>query len=137
MWTSRTAAHGRYTFSSRKLLFNAIGFLMAVGALIATISMPTEGYAASAAIQAAKAKCIVGERNDGYLGVVAGKSADAALRREVAAVNQQRKAAYTRIAKQNGVSIRDTGRLTAEKLIAKAKSGECVQDASGSWIKKR
>ena len=100
---------------------------------IASISL---AHSASASIEGAKAECLIGERNDGYLGVVSGKSIDDALRREMRSINQQRKAAYARLAERNGVTIDVTARLTAEKLINGAGAGECVQNASGAWIKK-
>lgn len=89
-----------------------------------------------AAVDAAKAQCVIGERNDGYLGVVAGQSASPDLDREIRSINQQRKAAYAELATRNGVTIEAAAVLTAERLINQAPSGHCVQDASGAWIKK-
>ena len=91
--------------------------------------------AASATVEAAKADCVIGEQNDGYLGFVPGARADANLVREVRSINQRRKAAYANLAERNGVTIDEAAKLTAEKLINGAASGECVQDASGAWIK--
>ncbi|MEO0398822.1 MAG: YdbL family protein [Pseudomonadota bacterium] len=124
--------------AKRKTLFSIVmAGALALGAAFVLLASPTTSFAASSAIEAAKRNCIVGERNDGYLGVVNEGRANDSLRREVASVNQRRKAAYTRLARQNGVSIRDTGVLTAEKLIRRAPSGQCVQNANGAWIKKR
>lgn len=92
-------------------------------------------YAASALIEGAKSKCVVGEQADGYLGVVDASKASADLRREVDSVNMQRKAAYTQLAAKNGVSIEVAASLTAEKLIAQATSGQCVRDQNGAWRK--
>jgi uncharacterized protein YdbL (DUF1318 family) len=92
--------------------------------------------AASPTIEKAKSGCVVGEQADGYLGVVDLSKADAALTREVASVNQQRKAAYSNLAQSKGVTIEVAAALTAEKLINQAPSGQCVRDGSGSWIKK-
>ncbi|MEL7487585.1 MAG: YdbL family protein [Pseudomonadota bacterium] len=92
--------------------------------------------AAPAAVERAKSECLIGERNDGYLGVVSGKSIDEALQREIRSINQRRKAAYEQIAARNGVTVNDTARLTAEKLINGARRGECVQNAAGAWIRK-
>lgn len=91
--------------------------------------------AASPAIEAAKDKCIVGEQADGYLGVVDGAAASEAIRREVRAVNQQRKAKYAELAAQNGVTIEDAAALTGKRLVEGASSGECVQTPDGSWAK--
>ena len=115
----------------------AAAAVVALGAsAIGAFALISSATAATPAIETAKSSCIVGERNDGYLGVVDEGRADDALRREVASVNQQRKAAYARIAQRNGVSIEDTAVLTAERLINQAGPGECVQNASGEWVRK-
>ncbi|MGE0407671.1 MAG: YdbL family protein [Amphiplicatus sp.] len=93
-------------------------------------------YAASALIEDAKSKCVVGEQADGYLGVIDSGEASAELRREVDSVNLQRKAAYARLAERNGVTVADAAKVTAEKLINQAPSGQCVRDQSGSWLRK-
>ena len=90
---------------------------------------------ATPATDAAKARCEIGERNDGYLGVVDGARVSETVRRDLREINQKRAAAYDRLAARNGVSRQDAARLTAEKLINSAPSGHCVQDASGSWVK--
>ena len=95
----------------------------------------TGAGAASAAIEDAKADCIVGEQSDGYLGVVDGAVASEGVRREVRSTNQQRKAAYANLAAKNGVTIEDTAALTGKKLVENADSGECVQLPDGSWAR--
>ncbi|MEM9705072.1 MAG: YdbL family protein [Pseudomonadota bacterium] len=107
---------------------------VAVSAMVTTLS-PTPAYA-NAIIDSAKAQCIIGERTDGYLGVVSGKSATAEQRREMRSVNQQRRAAYERLAARNGVTVAVAAQLTAEKLINQAPRGQCVQDSSGQWVQK-
>ncbi|MFQ5563161.1 MAG: YdbL family protein [Parvularculaceae bacterium] len=102
----------------------------------AALSTLSGASAASAAIEDAKSRCIVGEQADGYLGVVKAEEADDALRREVRDVNQQRKAYYAEIATRNGVTIEVTAALTAEKLINQAPSGQCVRNQQGVWLKK-
>lgn len=92
------------------------------------------GVAHAAPIDDAKADCQVGERIDGYLGVVDGASPDDAALRRMREVNQQRAAAYGDLAAKNGVTVDVTAKLTAEKLINKAPSGHCVQDEGGSWV---
>ncbi len=103
--------------------------------ILALIAAPI-AIAATASINAAKANCIVGERIDGYLGIVDESRASDEVRREVARINQQRKAAYTRLAQQNGVTIEDTGRVAAEQLINRAGSGQCVQNSGGAWVRR-
>ncbi len=111
-------------------------FTAALALLLAALSAPAPALAQNGLIADAKAKCIIGEQIDGYLGVVAGKTASDALRREFRSINQQRKAAYERLAARNGVTTEVTAKLTAEKLINDAPAGHCVQDASGTWIRK-
>ncbi|MEL6212681.1 MAG: DUF1318 domain-containing protein, partial [Pseudomonadota bacterium] len=57
----------------------AVAALTAAGMTVATSPVS----AASAAIESAKSQCVVGERNDGYLGVVPGETAAADLLREI------------------------------------------------------
>lgn len=92
--------------------------------------------AASAAIDSAKASCVVGEQMDGYLGIADEGKATEDLRREVRSVNQQRKAAYEKLAEKNGVTVDVTAALTAERLINKAPAGHCYRDQSGAWHEK-
>ncbi len=106
----------------------------AIAALALAASISGAG-AASAIIEDAKSKCIVGEQSDGYLGVVDGAAASDAVRREVRAINQQRKAFYAELAAKNGVTIEDAAALTAERLVNNASSGECVQTPDGTWAK--
>ena len=106
--------------------------------LVLALSMAalfTTATAANQIINDAKSQCIIGEQVDGYLGVVSGKNASTEQLREMRSINQQRKAIYADLAKQNGVTVKVTAQLTAEKLIAKAKPGECVQTAPGKWAK--
>ena len=92
--------------------------------------------AATPATDAAKARCLIGERNDGYLGVVDGKNPSAQAVRDMREINLKRASAYDQLAKRNGVTRAQAARATAEKLINQAPSGHCVQDASGTWIEK-
>ncbi len=84
-------------------------------------------------IETAKAQCLIGEQIDGYLGVVSGKKPTTEQLREMRSINQKRKIIYADLAKKNGVTVQVTAQLTAEKLIAKADPGECVQMADGKW----
>jgi len=107
---------------------------MIAGAVASFTAVNAVALAASAIIEDAKDRCIVGEQADGYLGFVDESAADSALKREVRDVNQQRKSLYADLAAQEGVTIEVTAVLTAEKLINSASSGECVRDANGEWI---
>ncbi|MEM6538930.1 MAG: YdbL family protein [Pseudomonadota bacterium] len=112
--------------------------ILAGTVLASTLSISAAFHAAeaaSAAIEAAKGSCLIGERIDGYLGVVDGKSIDATLKREMNSVNIQRKAAYAQLAADRGVTIETTGAIAAKQLIERADPGECVQNDKGAWVK--
>jgi uncharacterized protein YdbL (DUF1318 family) len=100
------------------------------------LSIAAPAHAASAAIEAAKAQCVIGEQIDGYLGVIDNVRADEELKREVRSVNQQRKAAYAELAAKNGVTIEQAAQVTAERLLNGAPSGHCIQSPDGGWVKK-
>lgn len=103
----------------------------------AMVCLAATAAAASPAIDAAKASCIVGEQFDGYLGVIDAGAASEALKREVRSVNLQRKAAYASLAERNGVTVDVAATLTAEKLLNGAPSGQCIlPQAGGPWQKK-
>ena len=108
--------------------------LAAASLISATLLPTTTVLAASAAVEQAKNACIVGEQSDGYLGVVTGQTASAAIKREIRDINQQRKSAYADLARRNGVTTEVTAALTAEKLIAQARPGQCYRNASGVWV---
>ena len=86
-------------------------------------------------IEAAKDQGVVGERIDGYLGIVSG-GADPALVRLVQDTNNKRRAAYDSLASQTGTTPQEVARVTGEKLTAAAGPGEYIMDDSGSWKKK-
>lgn len=100
------------------------------------LSAAAPAYAASAAIEAAKSQCVIGEQTDGYLGVIDNAKADEALKREVRSINQQRKAVYAELAAKNGVTIEQAAQVTAERLLNGAPSGHCIQTPDGGWVKK-
>jgi uncharacterized protein YdbL (DUF1318 family) len=81
----------------------------------------------------AKAKGLVGEKRNGYLGVVAPFNADAqALIKDV---NQKRRQAYEDIAERNLTSIQVVEALAGEKAIQYTKPGDFIE-RPGEWIKK-
>ncbi|MFN0023786.1 MAG: YdbL family protein [Parvularculaceae bacterium] len=118
----------------KKSLMKTLLAAFAISTALATAV--TAAHAASPAIEAAKAGCIVGEQTDGYLGVIDAAKADEALKREVRAVNQQRKAAYADLATRNGVTIEQAAAVTAERLLNGAPAGQCIQSPDGGWVKK-
>lgn len=80
-----------------------------------------------------KNKGIIGETNTGYLGFITAKKEQQDM---VAAENQDRKAIYTQIAKQQNVSIQLVQKRRAESLFSNGTAGHYYQNEAGAWIKK-
>lgn len=87
-----------------------------------------------AAVDAAKARGVVGEQADGFLGIVGG--ADAATSAAVTHINEGRAKAYAGIAAKSGVSVQQAGEATAQQLIAKLPAGAYYRSAGGGWVRK-
>jgi uncharacterized protein YdbL (DUF1318 family) len=91
--------------------------------------------AAAASLDEAKAAGQVGERIDGYLGVVdAGAPGD--VRALVDEVNAKRRAQYEQIAQKQGAPLAAVAQIAGKKLIDRTPSGQYVLDAGGQWRKK-
>ncbi|MGF1640230.1 MAG: YdbL family protein [Rhodospirillales bacterium] len=100
-------------------------------ALLAVLP-PAAGPAHALTLDEARQAGWVGERPDGYLGLV-DPAAPAAARKLVDDVNVKRRAHYADIAQRTGADVRDVGILAGEKLISGANPGTFVMDAAGRW----
>ncbi len=105
--------------------------LPAVGlaALLALVGAPA---AYADALNDAKAKGYVGERPDGYLGVVS-PNAPADAKALVDSINAKRKQRYAKIAAQDGIDTAAVAVLAGTKLRERAQPGHYVMTGSGSW----
>jgi uncharacterized protein YdbL (DUF1318 family) len=84
-------------------------------------------------LEEAKTRGLVGEKSNGYLGVVAAGNAEAqALANDI---NQKRRQAYQEIARRDGTNLRTVETLAGEKAIEKTKPGNMIE-GPGGWIKK-
>lgn len=84
-------------------------------------------------LNAAKAQGLVGERQDGYLGVVSGGADVTALVKDI---NNKRRAVYADSAAKNNTSQAAVEALAGQKAQSLTPTGQYVQDASGGWVKK-
>jgi uncharacterized protein YdbL (DUF1318 family) len=73
----------------------------------------------------------IGEKPDGYLGVVGNQPA--AIQKLVDSINIQRRAAYTKAAAAQGATIEDFAFTSGCNLIAQTAPGEKYQAPDGSW----
>lgn len=104
-----------------------------LAALAAAILLAAPAWAET--LDGARAKGLVGERPDGYVGAVVTPTPD--IQTLIANINAQRRAKYEGIAKQKGVPVEQIGALTAEKVIREnLQPGWYYMDSSGNWIKK-
>ena len=85
-------------------------------------------------LNGAKSQKLVGEKNNGYLGlIVSGNTEAAAL---ISDINRKRKAKYQSIANKQKTKLANIEKIAGEKLTGKAKSaGQAYQDANGNWVK--
>ena len=93
------------------------------------------GDAHAGRLDDAKAAGYVGEKPDGYLGIV-DASAPAKAKTLIDKVNAKRRDKYQGIADDRGTTLEAVEKLVGEKLIKRAKPGEYIMNASGKWVQK-
>lgn len=92
------------------------------------------GVSASAsALTGLKDSGVIGERMDGYIGVVQ-SDAPSAVHAQVTEVNSKRRAAYQRIAEKNNLSLTEVAALAGRKTLQKTPRGQWI--FTGTWQKK-
>lgn len=101
----------------------------------ATLSPLLTAPAFALTLAEAKRQGLVGERPDGYVGVVR-RDAPAEVHALVERINAERRARYAEIARRTNASARDVAILAGSKLIAGAPPGTYVMNAQGAWVRK-
>ncbi len=104
--------------------------LLAMVALVLALAVP----AFALDLDEARAKGLLGEQADGYVGVVAA-GAPADVTKLAAEVNAKRRAHYEEIAARNSAPVEAVAALAGKKLIENAPSGQWVK-TNGGWTKK-
>jgi uncharacterized protein YdbL (DUF1318 family) len=99
-------------------------------ALLLAVALP----ALALTLDEARAKGVLGERADGYVGVVK-ENASSEAEALADEVNAARRVRYEEIAKRTGAPVEAVAALAGQKLIAAAAPGQWVDDGSG-WRKK-
>lgn len=116
------------------MLMRAAGAGVAALMLLALV-LPAPAVAAS--LEEAKAAGYVGERPDGYVGLVRQDVPDWA-RQLVNEINAQRRDTYAEVAARTpGASVREVGIIAGAKLLERAPAGHYVMNEQGQWIVKR
>jgi hypothetical protein len=107
--------------------------MLRIGAMLLLLGIALP--AAAQSLDQAKAAGQVGERIDGYVGVV-DANAPADVRALVDQVNAERQAKYAEIAAERGASVQAVAQIAGEKLIERAPGGQYVLGANGQWRQK-
>jgi uncharacterized protein YdbL (DUF1318 family) len=102
--------------------------------LIFSFLLLVSSAAFAADLDQAKRDGFVGERADGYLGLVEA-SAPSEVRALVADVNEKRKAEYQRIAAGNNLEMAQVEALAGKKAIERTQLGGWIL-LNGGWQKK-
>lgn len=89
-------------------------------------------FAFAIELDTAKEKGLVGEQQNGYLGVVVESREVMELINDI---NAKRKAKYQELATKNGITLEQVEILAAKKAYEKTKSGHYLQ-VNGQWLRK-
>jgi uncharacterized protein len=104
-----------------------IGLIAAALATALAVPASAQSPVVSEAISAGQ----VGERFDGYMGFVGTPSAE--LRRQVLAINIQRRKLYIGLASRRNVTAQLVGMATACQLLGELSPGEAYMLSDGVW----
>lgn len=83
----------------------------------------------------AKAAGLIGEKSDGYIGLVQTDAPEAAVEL-VRSVNRQRRERYQQIARDNDIAINTVAQLAYARAVEATRSGNFIEDANGRWVRK-
>ena len=110
-------------------------WMVRIGAIVMLVAGLGIGPAQAGPLEDAKAEGLVGERIDGYVGVV-DSGAPGSVKSLVDQINAEREAKYAEIAKKQGAPVAAVAQIAGTKLIERAPKGEYVMGANGQWQRK-
>ena len=99
--------------------------------LLLAVLAPTPAVAQTSVVESAIAAGQVGERYDGYMGLVGAASPQ--LVRQIQAINIRRRNLYIELASRRNVSPQIVGIATGCELLARIPVGEAYMLSDGSW----
>jgi uncharacterized protein YdbL (DUF1318 family) len=114
----------------RDILVAGLGLMLAASPLAFFVRT-----AAAQDLASAKRDGYLGERIDGFLGVVR-SDAPADVRALADQINGRRQTEYAAIATRQGAPVEAVALLAGERLIERAAAGEWVMGADGNWRQK-
>lgn len=114
------------TYRIKIIAAAAVGIALAAGAFV------TVAHAQASAVATAIDAGTIGEQADGYLGMRG--SVSAGLTAQVEAINIKRRAGYTQLAEQRGVTVKDVAAAVGCQTLAnRVGPGEAYQLRDGVW----
>ena len=90
---------------------------------------------AKAQVDAAKARGVVGEQGDGFLGFVSG-SGDAPLQAAVREINEGRAQVYREAAGRTGATPAAAGQAAFQQILSRLPAGHYYRPLNGGWTRK-
>ena len=93
------------------------------------------GQAWAQSLAEAKEAGWVGERPNGYLGLVKPDTPND-IKKLVQDINAKRRERYLEIAKKNGTKLEAVKVIVGAKLIKRAQPSDYIMNSAGKWIKK-
>jgi uncharacterized protein YdbL (DUF1318 family) len=106
--------------------------LLAAALVLAAPAWALSLNQAMGALPQAKSAGLLGERPDGYVGVVTPEGDAAEIAR---LINEARKAEYQRLATENGIKLRDVEAIAGKKAQERTEPGQYIQ-LNGVWMPK-
>lgn len=122
------------TLKKFKNIKKNLPYLMAFFVLFTAFFTIMPETAVAVDLAGAKSAGFVGEKPDGYLGIV--KNAPPDVHKLVQNINSKRRAKYLSIAKKNNQELRVVESLVGKKLINGTKPGNYYMNQDGKWAKK-
>lgn len=116
----------------KKIINNITSISKKITFVLFASSMAFSAWAIS--LDDAKQQGLVGEMQNGYLGVVVNSAQAQSL---VADVNEKRKNIYLNLARKNKITLEQVTALAGNKAVSKTQPGHYIQNAAGQWIKKQ
>ena len=114
------------------IMYRTFATALAGGLVLAGLAVSAPALAQrDPAYQTARSAGQVGEKPDGYLGVVGSQSA--AVQGVVNDLNIRRRENYAQKAQEQGVTLQEYAITQGCILIARTQPGEKYQDPSGAW----
>ncbi len=103
--------------------------------ILLKVEKEVDNVSVTPAIPLAKRAGWIGERRDGYLGIVR-QDAPKEIRSLLLDANENRQSRYTEIAEKNNTTRDTVETIAGRRFIEKSAPGEYVMDTNEKWVRK-